>query len=66
MKAFEMDASTVAGASEGPVVLGRSGHRAAFVDELVSGLPDHFTGVLDIAASTPFAALTVRSHSDPP
>ncbi len=32
---------------------------AAFVDQLVSGLPADFTGVLDISSTTPFADLTL-------
>jgi hypothetical protein len=34
---------------------------AAFADGFVTGLPDGFTGVLDISSATAFAALTLRS-----
>ncbi|MDD5543122.1 MAG: NHL repeat-containing protein [Acidobacteriia bacterium] len=37
------------------------GHTAMFVDELFSGLPAAFTGVLDISSFQPFVALTLRS-----
>jgi hypothetical protein len=61
LQAFQLDGSTVAGTSRGPVVLSANGHRAAFVDELIAGLPPNFTGTLDISATVPFAALTLRS-----
>lgn len=61
MKAFQRDGSAAAGTSLGPVTLTANGHKAAFIDQFVSGLPAGFTGVLDISSSTPFAALTLRS-----
>jgi hypothetical protein len=61
LRAFQLDGSTAAGSSRGPAVLSANGHRAAFVDELIAGLPPNFTGVLDISATVPFAALTLRS-----
>jgi hypothetical protein len=59
--AFQKDGKTVAGKSNGPVTLGGNGHKAAFVGELVSNLPNDFTGVLDLTSSSPFVALTLRS-----
>jgi hypothetical protein len=38
-----------------------NGHDAQFADQLITGLPVGFTGVLDISSTTPFAALTIRS-----
>jgi hypothetical protein len=61
VNAFQTDGVTAAGTSQGPIPLRANGHAAAFVDALVSGLPGEFTGVLDISATTPFAALTLRS-----
>ena len=55
-----MDGVTAAGTSNGPVLLSTNGYEAAFVDEFVSGLPEGFTGVLDVTSASPFAALTIR------
>jgi hypothetical protein len=41
--------------------LSANGHGAHFANQLVTGLPAEFTGVLDIVSPTPFAALTIRS-----
>lgn len=60
LKAFQKD-GRAAGTSLGPVTLTANGHKAAFIDQFVSGLPAGFTGVPDISSSTPFAALTLRS-----
>jgi hypothetical protein len=60
IQAFQMDGVTAAGTSNGPVLLSTNGYNAAFADEFVSGLPEGFTGVLDITSASPFAALTVR------
>lgn len=61
INAFQTDGDTAIGTSEGPLELSGSGHRAQFADQFISGLPEGFTGVLDVSASTPFAALTLRS-----
>jgi hypothetical protein len=61
MNAFRMDGITPAGASLGPVHLSGGGHTAAYAGEFISGLPDGFKGVLDVSATTPFVALTLRS-----
>jgi hypothetical protein len=61
LHAYETDGATTAGNGASTVYLAGFGHRAAFVGELISGLPEDFKGVLDIQASTPFAALTLRS-----
>jgi trimeric autotransporter adhesin len=61
INAYQMDGTTPAGSPVGPLQLNANGHAAAFTDSFVSGLPAGFTGVLDIAASTPFAALTLRT-----
>jgi hypothetical protein len=47
--------------SQGPLQLAELGHDAKFAEQLISGLPENFTGVLDISSPTAFAAITVRS-----
>ena len=61
VRAFQQDGSTPAGAGYGTVGLVGNGHEAAFVGQLISGLPAGFTGVLDISSAVPFVALTLRS-----
>jgi hypothetical protein len=61
LRAFQNDGTTPAGSSLGPLALNTNGHKAAFVEQLISWLPADFTGVLDISSSTPFAAVTLRS-----
>jgi enterochelin esterase-like enzyme len=61
IQAFQADGVTSVGKSQGPLQLAGFGHDAKFANQIISGLPDHFMGVLDISASTPFAALTTRS-----
>ncbi len=61
INAFEKDGVTTAGTNTGPLELVANGHKAKFADELISGLPAGFTGVLDVSSTTPFAALTIRS-----
>ncbi len=61
LKACQMDGSTPAGSAGARVVLNQNGHSARFVSQLIPGLPPDFTGVLDISAEAPFAALTLRS-----
>jgi sugar lactone lactonase YvrE len=59
--AFQSDGVTRVGTSQGPFLLSANGHGAHFANELITGLPNEFIGVLDIVSSTPFAALTIRS-----
>jgi photosystem II stability/assembly factor-like uncharacterized protein len=61
LRAYHTDGTTPAGNSWGPIMLRRNGHTAAFVPDLISGLPDGFTGLLDVASASPFVALTLRS-----
>lgn len=61
MNAFQKDGITSAGTGEVPLPLPAKGHAAAFADQFISGLPQNFTGVLDISSPIPFAALTIRS-----
>jgi photosystem II stability/assembly factor-like uncharacterized protein len=61
INAFQKDGVTVAGTSEGPIPLPIDGYKASFADQFVAGLPEGFTGVLDIASTNLFAALTLRS-----
>jgi len=44
-----------------PVSLEPNGQAARFADQLIEGLPEGFTGVLDLRSPTPFIALTLRS-----
>jgi hypothetical protein len=37
------------------------GHTSQFANQLITGLPEDFTGILDISSSISFAALTLRS-----
>ncbi len=61
IKAFQSDGTTGIGVSQGLLLLPVKGHGAKFAGEFVTGLPQGFTGVLDIRSATPFAALTMRS-----
>ncbi len=61
LQTFLADGTTPAGAGPASVSLGGYGHVAAFVPQLVSGLPPDFRGVLDISSPLPFVALTLRS-----
>jgi hypothetical protein len=61
LTAYQPDGVTVAGSAAATIPLPGYGYRAAFVNELIAGLPDDFTGILDIQASTPFAALSLRA-----
>jgi hypothetical protein len=61
IKAYETDGTTSVGTSQGPLQLAAFGHDAKFADQIISGLPAGFKGVLDISANTAFAALTLRS-----
>jgi hypothetical protein len=61
MNAYQSDGITPAGNSRGPLLLNALGHDAKFADQIISGLPAAFTGVLDISSATPFAALTLRA-----
>jgi hypothetical protein len=59
--AYGADGTQVVGSVSAPVVLAPKGHTARFVGELVSGLPEDFTGVLEFTSSEPLVALTLRS-----
>jgi enterochelin esterase-like enzyme len=61
VQAIQTDGVTPMGKSLGSLQLIGLGHDAKFADQLISGLPENFTGVLDISTPTPFAALTIRS-----
>jgi hypothetical protein len=61
IKAYQADGVTITGTSNGPLTLAAHGHGAMFANQLLTGLPAEFTGILDISSTTPFAALTVRS-----
>jgi hypothetical protein len=61
LQAFQTDGVTPAGNSLGPLTISGNGETAAYVGQLISGLPNEFTGVLDISSSSPFVPLTMRS-----
>jgi hypothetical protein len=59
--AYQSDGVTPAGNGPGTVDLVPLGHDAKFAGQFIAGLPDGFTGVLDLSSAAPFAALTLRS-----
>jgi hypothetical protein len=63
IQAYRTDGVTSAGNAPLPLNLVAGGHLAQYADELITGLPSNFTGVVEITsdASTPFVALTLRS-----
>jgi len=61
VNAFQMDGVTPVGSGGAQPTLNGYGHTAKFAEQFISGLPSGFTGVLDISAPAPFAALTLRS-----
>jgi hypothetical protein len=61
INAFQNDGVTAAGTSLGAILMPTNGYKAAFADQFSTGLPEGFTGVLDISSTKPFAALTLRS-----
>ncbi len=60
-RAFRADGVTSAGNGPASVAVAALGHDARFVGQIISGLPDGFTGILDLNSPTPFVALTLRS-----
>jgi len=61
VKAFQTDGATQAGGGTQSIDLSARGHQARFVGQMISGLPDEFTGVLEISSPAPYVALTLRS-----
>jgi hypothetical protein len=59
--AYQSDGVTRAGSGQGVVDLAPMGHDAKFAWQVIPNLPAGFTGVLDLSASAPFDALTLRS-----
>jgi hypothetical protein len=59
LAAYQLDGTTPIGT--GAIDLVKGGHAARFVGQLIADLPADFTGVLDISAPSPIAALTLRS-----
>jgi photosystem II stability/assembly factor-like uncharacterized protein len=59
--AYQLDGVTPAGVGPATVDLASLGHDAKFAGELNPNLRAGFTGVLDLASTEPFAALTLRS-----
>jgi hypothetical protein len=63
-QAFQNDGSTPAGEGVAVVDIPSKGHSAKFVGQLISGLPEGFTGAVQVDSTTPFVALTLRSLSN--
>ena len=61
LSAFQPNGATSAGTNTASLAVGANGETAGFVGEWISGLPEGFTGVLDISSSTPFVPLTLRT-----
>jgi hypothetical protein len=61
IKAFENDGITPAGKRTAPQVLLPHGYSAALANQLITGLPSNFTGILDISSPTPVASLALRT-----
>ena len=59
--AYQSDGVTPAGNGPGTVDLVSSGHTAKFVGQFIAGLPDGFTGVLDLVSASAFNVVTLRS-----
>src|SRR2546427_12096722 len=59
--AYQTDGVTPAGNGPGTVDLVSSGHAAKFVGQFIAGLPDGFTGVLDLVSASSFNVITLRS-----
>jgi cyclophilin family peptidyl-prolyl cis-trans isomerase len=60
LTAYQTDGSTRVGSQISNSDIPANGHSSAYVSQWISGLPANFQGVIDIASSTPFAALTLR------
>ncbi len=60
LKAYQSDGSTPAGSATYNLSLPGNGYTSAYVIQWFSGLTPDFTGVLDISAPVPFAALAMR------
>jgi len=60
-RALHKDGKTRVSPTDATVALKPGEHLAAFVRQLVPNIPDGFEGVLDLSASEPFVALTLRS-----
>ena len=60
LNAFQRNGVSWAG--KGSLELSPAGHQSKFVGNLISGgLPDNFTGIVDLSSGAPFAALTLRT-----
>lgn len=60
VRARRLDGQTPAGAGPVTFSLNPNGHRADLASDIVAGLPQGFTGVLEITSPSPFVALTLR------
>jgi photosystem II stability/assembly factor-like uncharacterized protein len=61
VQAFHSDGTLPEGIGPQTITLSANGHTARLMTQMIPGLPSGFTGVLDISATTPVAALTLRS-----
>jgi hypothetical protein len=60
VQAFQTNGATV-GNGVTTLNVPANGHTAAFAGQMITGLPDGFTGIADLTSSTPFVPLTLRS-----
>ena len=60
LRAFQNDGTTIAGTGPALLPIVANGHAAKFVGQVIGGLPDGFTGVVDVSSASPFVALTLR------
>jgi hypothetical protein len=51
----------LAGNNTSTLNIAGNGHQAEFVEQVVGGIPNGFTGVADISSTTPFVPLTLRT-----
>jgi hypothetical protein len=61
LQMFEKNGTSSVGDGSALLNVPSNGHMAAFVGQLISGLPDGFTGVAELTSVTPFVPLTHRS-----
>ena len=61
LQAYQSNGTSPAGNGSAILKLTANGHKSAFVPEVISGLPDDFTGEAELTSTNPFVALTLRS-----
>jgi hypothetical protein len=61
LRAFQKNGVTSAGTGPATITIPAAGHKAQFVGQMIQGLPEDFTGVVELSSASPFVALTLRS-----